>query len=62
MNYYAALDLGTSGKRTIIFDKKCRGISCHYKEWGGFFLMTTIRNTQTQKGSMKQWKLEVYYK
>jgi len=37
MNYYCALDLGTTGCRTIIFDEKGKEVSRHYEEWDSYF-------------------------
>ncbi|MHA1728437.1 MAG: xylulokinase [Promethearchaeota archaeon] len=42
MDYYAALDLGTTGVRTIIFDKKGREVSSSYKECQSFFPSSTM--------------------
>ena len=36
-DYYAALDLGTTGTRTIIFDINGSVISSHYEEWDSYF-------------------------
>lgn len=36
-DYYAALDLGTSGTRTMIFDVKGKLVSSDYKEWQSFY-------------------------
>ncbi|MBN2154778.1 MAG: hypothetical protein JW776_01875 [Candidatus Lokiarchaeota archaeon] len=37
MNYYCALDLGTTGCRTIVFDEEGKEVSRHYEEWESFF-------------------------
>ncbi|TFG20845.1 MAG: xylulokinase [Promethearchaeota archaeon] len=37
MNFYCALDLGTTGCRTIVFDEKGKEISRHYEEWDSYF-------------------------
>jgi len=37
MNYYCALDLGTTGCRTIVFDEQGKEVSRHYEEWVSFF-------------------------
>ncbi len=37
MNYYCALDLGTTGCRTIVFDENGKEISRHYEEWDSYF-------------------------
>jgi len=37
MDYYAALDLGTSGTRTLIFDMNGNVVSSAYEEWNSYY-------------------------
>ncbi|MHA1819335.1 MAG: xylulokinase [Promethearchaeota archaeon] len=37
MKYYAALDLGTTGTRTIIFDENGKNVASHYEEWQSIY-------------------------
>ncbi|MHA1341432.1 MAG: xylulokinase [Promethearchaeota archaeon] len=36
-DYYAALDLGTTGTRTVIFDTNGKVVSSAYEEWNSYF-------------------------